>query len=128
MTILIVINFKNISDVYYVAFGVKNSYGKDIYLRTNLPAPFNKIDISEDQQMQRTFVLRNKNLVNIHAFDAETGQAINIDDQNFLTLTPNRTRPTSIGKMFYVPEEGKLYAEMFTCICSCAVIKFIYQM
>ena len=99
-----------ISDVYYVAFGVKNSYGKDIYLRTNMPGPYNRINIPQDQQIQRTIVLLNQNLVNIHAFDAETGQAINIDNQNYLTLTPNRTRPTSISKMYYVPKEGKRFS------------------
>lgn len=93
-------------DVYYVAFGVKNSYGKDIYLSTNMRPPYNTINIPKDQQMQRTIVLLDQNLVNVRAHDAATRQNIKIDDRDYITLRPNRSKPTTL-RIYHVPKEGK---------------------
>ncbi len=88
---------------------MKNSHGKAIFLRTSLSEPHNTIDIPKDQQIERRIVLTEKNLVNIHAFDAASKEGIKIDNQNFITLTPNRTRPTDVH-VYHVPIEGNLYA------------------
>lgn len=103
-------------DVYYVAFGVKNSYGKDIYLSTSMQAPHNYIKIPKDQQIQRTVVLLNQNLVNIHALDDATKQPIKIDNQDYITLTPSRSKPTTL-RVYHVPSEGKLYVNGVTVTC-----------
>ncbi|XP_028402030.1 uncharacterized protein LOC114524971 [Dendronephthya gigantea] len=94
--------------VYYVAFGVKNSYGKDIYLTTNMQPPHNTINIPKDQQIQRTIVLLDQNLVNVRARDAATRQVVKIDDRDFITLKPNRSKPTTL-RIYHVPKEGPYF-------------------
>ena len=95
-----------ILDVYYVAFGVKNSYGRDIYIETNIREPYRSISIPKDQQIQRTIVLLHQNLVNIHAYDSATKQSIKIDNQDYITLTPSGEKPTTL-RVYHVPKEGK---------------------
>jgi hypothetical protein len=109
---------------------VKNSYGKDIYLTTNMPAPLNIINIPRHQQIQRTVVLLHQNLVNIHAFDAATKQSIKIDNREYITLTPSQSKPTTL-RVYHVPSEGKLdaihiclrleimFSSAFVCACVC---------
>ncbi|CAB4044501.1 Hypothetical predicted protein, partial [Paramuricea clavata] len=74
-----------------------------------MPAPHNIINIPRDRQIQRTVVLLHQNLVNIHAFDAATKQSIKIDNREYITLTPNRSKPTTL-RVYHVPSEGPYFA------------------
>ena len=112
-----------ILDVYYVAFGVKNSYEKDIYLETNMREPYKKISIPEGAQIQRTIVLLHQNLVNIRAFDAATKQSIKIDNQDYITLTPSEEKPNTL-RVYHVPKEGKSSAMIPFHVC----FFYIYNM
>ena len=94
-----------------------------------MPAPLNIINIPRDQQIQRTVVLLHQNLVNIHVFDAATKQSIKIDNREYITLTPSRSKPTTL-RVYHVPSEGKLDAiylppprgYVFICICMCVCL------
>ena len=68
--------------------------------------PFKNIKIPKDQQIQRTVVLAQPILVNIHAFDAATKQSIKIDNQDYVTLSPTTTKPRTL-RIYHVPKEGK---------------------
>ncbi|CAB4011013.1 Glyco X precursor, partial [Paramuricea clavata] len=74
--------------VYYVTFIITNTYGKDVYLRTSLPSPYNTIIIINGKTVRMSIKVLTQQDVTFEAFVRETEENITINGQDMFTITP----------------------------------------
>jgi hypothetical protein len=74
--------------VYYVTFIITNTYGKDVYLRTSLPSPYNTIIIINGKTVRMSIKVLTQEDITFEAFVRETGEKITINGQDVFTITP----------------------------------------
>jgi hypothetical protein len=105
--------------VYYVTFIITNTYGKDVYLRTSLPSPFNKFMIINGNTVRMPIKVPTQQVVTFEAFVRGTEESITINNKGVFPIIP-RDNPDEVT-VLKLPELIGMFIDLLQVIYKATV-------